>query len=33
MMRIYIFNVTNVDEFLNNGSKPVLQEIGPYVYE
>lgn len=31
-MQIYIYNVTNADEFLNNGDKPVLQELGPYVY-
>lgn len=31
-LRVYIYNVTNADEFLNNGEKPVLDEIGPYVY-
>lgn len=31
-MHVYIYNVTNADEFLNNGDKPELQEIGPYVY-
>lgn len=31
-MNIYIYNVTNADEFLNNGDKPILQELGPYVY-
>ncbi|KAF5284247.1 hypothetical protein FQR65_LT00247 [Abscondita terminalis] len=30
---IYIYNVTNADEFLNNGSKPIVDEIGPYVYK
>lgn len=30
---IYVYNVTNADEFLNNGSKPIVDEIGPYVYE
>lgn len=29
---IYVYNVTNANEFLNNGSKPILDEIGPYVY-
>lgn len=31
-LSIYIYNVTNADEFLNVGEKPALQEIGPYVY-
>ncbi|KAL4711279.1 hypothetical protein ACJJTC_019120 [Scirpophaga incertulas] len=31
-VRVYVYNVTNADEFLNNGSKPVLNELGPYVY-
>lgn len=31
-MHIYIYNVTNADDFLNNGDKPNLQELGPYVY-
>ncbi|KAG4077516.1 hypothetical protein HA402_002943 [Bradysia odoriphaga] len=30
--RIYLFHVTNKDEVIN-GSKPMLQEIGPYVFE
>lgn len=32
VMRIYIYNVTNADAFLNNAEKPVLNELGPYVY-
>lgn len=32
MMQIHVYNVTNADEFLNNGSKPILDELGPYVY-
>ncbi|KAG8226372.1 hypothetical protein J437_LFUL007730, partial [Ladona fulva] len=32
VMSIYIYNVTNADEFLNDGVKPVLQELGPFVY-
>uniref|UniRef100_U5ET11 Scavenger receptor class B member 1 n=1 Tax=Corethrella appendiculata TaxID=1370023 RepID=U5ET11_9DIPT len=32
IIRIYVYNVTNADEFLNNGSKPILDELGPYVY-
>ncbi|CAD1479885.1 unnamed protein product [Heterotrigona itama] len=31
-LSIYIYNVTNADEFLNDGEKPALQEVGPYVY-
>lgn len=31
-MKVYIYNVTNADEFLNNGSKPIVEELGPYVY-
>ncbi|XP_012263939.2 scavenger receptor class B member 1 [Athalia rosae] len=31
-MHVYVYNVTNADAFLNNGEKPALQEIGPYVY-
>ncbi|XP_026317403.1 scavenger receptor class B member 1 isoform X2 [Hyposmocoma kahamanoa] len=31
-VRVYVYNVTNADEFLNNGSKPILDELGPYVY-
>ncbi|KAK9754237.1 CD36 family [Popillia japonica] len=30
--KVYIFNVTNADEFLNNQSKPIVNEVGPYVY-
>jgi len=29
---IYLFNVTNPDD-VQNGANPVVQEIGPYVYE
>lgn len=31
-IKVYVFNVTNADEFLNNGSKPIVDELGPYVY-
>ncbi|XP_075972568.1 sensory neuron membrane protein 2-like [Anticarsia gemmatalis] len=30
--KVYVFNVTNADE-VNAGAKPVLSEIGPYVYK
>ncbi|CAD6998695.1 scavenger receptor class B member 1 [Ceratitis capitata] len=29
---VYVYNVTNANEFLNNASKPILDEVGPYVY-
>uniref|UniRef100_A0A2M4BKE1 Scavenger receptor class B member 1 n=1 Tax=Anopheles marajoara TaxID=58244 RepID=A0A2M4BKE1_9DIPT len=32
IIRIFVYNVTNADEFLNNGTKPILDELGPYVY-
>lgn len=35
VMRIYIYNVTNAEEFLNRGDadvKPILDELGPYTY-
>jgi scavenger receptor class B protein 1 len=32
-VKVYVYNVTNADEFLNNGSKPIVDEIGPYVYK
>lgn len=32
LTKVYIFNVTNPDNFLNLGEKPKLQEIGPFVY-
>lgn len=31
-LRVYFFNVTNHIEFLENGDKPILQEVGPYCY-
>lgn len=29
---VYVYNVTNANEFLSNGSKPIVNEVGPYVY-
>ncbi|XP_076316219.1 LOW QUALITY PROTEIN: scavenger receptor class B member 1-like [Tachypleus tridentatus] len=30
--RVYFFNMTNPDDFLQKGIKPKLQELGPYTY-
>lgn len=30
--KVYLFNITNKDEVIH-GAKPMLQEIGPYVFE
>ncbi|XP_066990954.2 scavenger receptor class B member 1 [Anabrus simplex] len=32
LTRVYIFNVTNAEAFLNSGEKPKLVEVGPFVY-
>jgi len=30
--KVYIWNITNRDDFLNKKEKPKLKEIGPYIY-
>ena len=30
--KVYFFNVTNPMD-IQNGAKPILNEVGPYVYE
>lgn len=32
VFRVYVYNVTNADDFLNRGDKPILDELGPFVY-
>ncbi|KAK3926482.1 Scavenger receptor class B member 1 [Frankliniella fusca] len=32
LTKVWVFNMTNPDGFLNYGEKPRLQEIGPFVY-
>ncbi|KAG7208444.1 hypothetical protein KM043_014671 [Ampulex compressa] len=32
LTKVYIFNVTNTDSFLQFNEKPKLQEVGPFVY-
>ncbi|XP_014280530.1 scavenger receptor class B member 1 isoform X2 [Halyomorpha halys] len=32
LTKVFVFNMTNVDGFLNHGQKPKLDEIGPFVY-
>lgn len=33
LTKVFIFNMTNPDGFLNNGEKPRLMEIGPFIYK
>ena len=31
-MAFHMYNVVNPDEIVKNGAKPILEEIGPFVY-
>ena len=31
-IKFYFWNVTNADEVVNNKSRPILEQLGPYVY-
>ncbi|XP_044003767.1 scavenger receptor class B member 1 isoform X3 [Aphidius gifuensis] len=33
LTKVYIFNMTNAENFLNFNEKPKLQEVGPFVYK
>lgn len=32
-MKFYIFNITNSYDVQTKGARPILQEVGPYVYQ
>lgn len=32
-MKVYVFNITNAEEFLKGGEKLKVEELGPYVYQ
>ena len=32
-LRFSFFNVTNAQDVLNHGAKPILHELGPYTFE
>lgn len=32
-INFYLFNVTNSEDVINFKAKPIVQEIGPYVYK
>ncbi|CAD6243103.1 GSCOCG00009640001-RA-CDS [Cotesia congregata] len=32
-LKVYVFNITNAEAFLNNEEKLRVQEVGPYVYQ
>lgn len=32
-LKVYVFNITNSEQFLNGTEKLRVEEIGPYVYQ
>lgn len=32
-LKVYLFNITNAEAFLNGEEKLHVQEVGPYVYK
>ncbi len=32
-IKVYLFNITNSEEVLNNEAKPILQQCGPYTFK
>ena len=32
-LQVYFFNVTNTEDVVRNKAKPILVEMGPYVFE
>ena len=31
--KFYLFNITNSEDVVNNQAKPILQQLGPYVFK
>ena len=31
--QVYFFNLTNAEKFFEGEEKPILKEVGPYVYQ
>ena len=31
--QVYFFNLTNAEKFFGGEEKPILEEVGPYVYQ
>ncbi len=32
-LKFHLFNMTNSEEVMENKTKPILQELGPYTFE